>query len=51
MMRPLRPNNVTKVSTPTCEFSRKVTTAPMKVSHTKKYRDISSDTLMPELKP
>jgi hypothetical protein len=48
---PPGPKRWTSVSTPRCAFSRNVTTAPMKVSQTKKYRAISSETRMPELKP
>ena len=34
--RPLRPNLPTSMSTPRCRCSRMTTTAPMKVSQTKK---------------
>ncbi|MNF10365.1 hypothetical protein D3C80_2112790 [compost metagenome] len=46
--RARRDRNITSVSMPIWLFSRKVSTAPMKVSQTKKYRDNSSEILMPE---
>ncbi len=46
---PGRGSFATKASMPRWEPSRIATTAPMKVSQTKKYRDNSSDTSMPEL--
>jgi hypothetical protein len=46
-LRPKVPNRATRVSTPRCAFSRATTTAPTKVSQTKRMRESSSEMLMP----